>query len=364
MLYDTAAIEAFAAGARAILDGEPLEAATHGHRRAAAAAAAHSDVAIVARRACARGELEARAVYARAAAVAAELEGSRLRSPTSAARGSRAFALPGTSSPAALAARGAAARAACRPRLPVAWTDGPRGTLELYSRTDDCRRAGVGAGAARRRPSGRLPAACRRHWEGTGTVGRPGLGLELIGEALAAGADEARRPSRSSVSPSSPPARRAPLLWRVEPDGPPASSRPTAGRAPPGLAGSGPHRVGCGRAARTSPSVEPDPMTSIVMPLGEPPAGALQLYLRRPRRRGRVETSRAFAARAARGSSPGRRAAWSQDALRRSQTVIGVVSQAIAQLSLAHTLETAVERIGRADRRAARSPSTCARANG
>ena len=55
--------------------------------------------------------------------------------------------------------------------------------------------------------------------------------------------------------------------------------------------------------------------------------------------------SRPFAARAALALRRSRRVGLISTALRRSQTVIGVVSQAIAQLSLAHTLDTAVERI-------------------
>ncbi|MBW3653914.1 MAG: hypothetical protein KY433_10060, partial [Actinobacteria bacterium] len=54
----------------------------------------------------------------------------------------------------------------------------------------------------------------------------------------------------------------------------------------------------------------------------------------------------AFAARAAVALRRTRRATLVAEALERSRTLVAVIGQAIAHLSLAHTLETAVERIG------------------
>jgi serine phosphatase RsbU (regulator of sigma subunit) len=75
------------------------------------------------------------------------------------------------------------------------------------------------------------------------------------------------------------------------------------------------------------------------------PVGALQLYFENEPSEDDLALLLPFAARAALALRRSRRVGLIATALRRSQTIIGVVSQAIAQLSLAHTLETAVERI-------------------
>jgi len=82
------------------------------------------------------------------------------------------------------------------------------------------------------------------------------------------------------------------------------------------------------------------------MPFGEPPVAALQLYLDDDAP-GPPELERLspFAARAALAHRRSRRVGLVALALKRSQTLVAVVSQAIAHLSLAHTLETAVERV-------------------
>jgi hypothetical protein len=71
----------------------------------------------------------------------------------------------------------------------------------------------------------------------------------------------------------------------------------------------------------------------------------LQLYFEAEPDEGELALLMPFAARAALALRRSHRVGLIATALRRSQTVIGVVSQAIAQLSLTHTLETAVERI-------------------
>ena len=87
------------------------------------------------------------------------------------------------------------------------------------------------------------------------------------------------------------------------------------------------------------------PESTVVLPLGEPPTGALQLIYDGPVAPADAPSLSAFAARAAVALRRARRAALVQDELRRSQTLIAVVGQAISELSLAHTLETAVERV-------------------
>ena len=79
-----------------------------------------------------------------------------------------------------------------------------------------------------------------------------------------------------------------------------------------------------------------------MLPLGEPPVAELELVLEDP---GRSRRSHPLAARAAVALRRARRAALAEQELERSETIVEVLSQAIARLSLSHTLETAVERI-------------------
>ena len=86
----------------------------------------------------------------------------------------------------------------------------------------------------------------------------------------------------------------------------------------------------------------------VTLQLGQPPLGALQLRFppgRRPGRAGRRRSSRASPSaprtRSARPSAPATPAL----ELERSRALLSVVGEAIARLSLSHTLETAIERV-------------------
>jgi serine phosphatase RsbU (regulator of sigma subunit) len=81
--------------------------------------------------------------------------------------------------------------------------------------------------------------------------------------------------------------------------------------------------------------------------LGQPPLGVLQLVFgpgHSPSQRD-LERLGAFAVRAAQALRAGARARTMSLELERSEALLAVVGQAIAELSLAHTLETAVERV-------------------
>jgi len=339
MMHDTAAIEAFTAGTTAILDGEPVQGALTGIVRAAALAT-RSDLAIARR--LRAGQLEARVVYARAASVIPELEGSMLPLADlpleESSVGSNGIELPP-----ALARAARLSRAGIVHIFPLLGADGPAGSLELYSRTEDL--------SERERALARLAAAhlsvCLRlaeAFDGQGNGRHCGMALETLGGALAAGSDEAETAEHVVRLAVETTGAAGALLWRIEPFGPPTflAAHGLDGHLPDFEEAVGLVEDAIERRDNRSPE-RPDHI--VVLLLGEPPVGALQLvYDGQPVAADESSLS-AFAARAAVALRRARRAALVQDELRRSRTLIAVVGQAISQLSLAHTLETAVERV-------------------
>ena len=315
--------------------GEALE-----RLAAAAAAATASDAAIVRTATPGSSALTARVVRAGTAAVAAELEGSRL--PLEAVPDAE-LDLEGPSLverlPATLRRVAARVRADAALVFPVFVDGAPAASLELM-------RAGPRY-SARERMLGRLAAA---HLGIAVRIEKADLGeradersavLELIGDALAAGADEAETAEQIVRLAVELTGATGAALWRVEADTPP-SFLVEHGNGSIGPAESATEAVG--RAARERRIALEGPVATI--PLGEPPVGAVQLYFAEaaPSEK-ELELLSPFAARAALALRRSRRVGLITVALTRSQTVIGVVSQAIARLSLAHTLDTAVERI-------------------
>jgi serine phosphatase RsbU (regulator of sigma subunit) len=337
-------VEALAAAAAALLEegatGRSLAALVE-----AVAEATGADVAIARTTSPSGAELVARAVHAASPALAAELEATRL---PAAAVPDQDCDLLIAELPAAL--RRAAERAhAGRVHVYPVFVDGkPVATLELWTAEGDL--------APRTWMLGRLAAAhlglAVRLADGGGDGGRdvPSPSLELFGEALAAGADETETAEQVVRLAAEATGAAGAALWRLEADA-----------APTFLAA-----VGLGRRTPRGEAVEQalsavqersqgvvvlgadseGPQRVATLALGEPPVAALQLYFDDGAPAdGDVELLSPFAARAALALRRSRRVGLIARALRRSQTVIGVVSQAIAQLSLTHTLETAVDRI-------------------
>ncbi|HYM64393.1 MAG TPA: SpoIIE family protein phosphatase, partial [Gaiellaceae bacterium] len=328
-----------AAGTKAILDGEPVQGVLAEIVRGAALATS-ADLAVARR--LRDGRLEACAVYARASSVIPELEGSTLPLADLPLQEASVRSIGGEL-PSAFARAGRLSRAGVVHVFPLAGEHGPGGSLELYRRVDDL--------SARERALARLAAAhlgvCLRlgeALEGQGN-GRPGgTVLEAIAGALAAGSDEAETAEHVVRLAVEATGAAGALLWRIGSLGPPAflAAHGLEGRLPDLQ-----EAVGVVEAAierRDNPSRE-RPDQTIVLALGEPPAGALQLFYDGSAFEADESSLSAFAARAAVALRRTRRAALVQDELRRSQTLIAVVGQAISQLSLAHTLETAVERV-------------------
>ena len=85
----------------------------------------------------------------------------------------------------------------------------------------------------------------------------------------------------------------------------------------------------------------------MTLQLGQPPIGALQLRFlpgRSPDERARAQLA-SFAVRAAHALRSSERARETGFELERSRALLSVVGEAIARLSLSHTLDTAIERV-------------------
>jgi serine phosphatase RsbU (regulator of sigma subunit) len=338
------AVEALARAAESLLDEGVTERALDGLVEAVAVATS-SDLAIARTAAAAGGDLVARAVHSLSPALAAELEGTLL--PGSAVPQAEADLDP-QALPDALRKAAERAGAASVHVYPVFLHGRPAATVELYRFGRDL--------TARELLLGRLAAAhvgvaVRLDRQPAGNGSSDGVSsLELFGEALAAGADEQATAEHVVRLAAEATGAGAAALWRLESDAPPtflasygSGRRPTSGEAVEQALSALAQRP---RGVLAAPARSGNGHTTATLALGEPPVGALQLYFEDGGPTDEeLELLSPFAARAALALRRSRRVNLITRALQRSQTVIGVVSQAIAQLSLAHTLETAVERI-------------------
>jgi len=169
--------------------------------------------------------------------------------------------------------------------------------------------------------------------------------LALVGDALAAGADESRTAAELVRFALGGSRADAVALWARGEDG------------ELGLVASAGDEVDIGAArpaaedavtGRSSVSVEElGDATSAALQLGQPPIGTLQLLFAKGR--GPTDADLAalstFGVRAAQALRASTRARTVALELERTRALLAVVGQAISQLSLAHTLETAVARV-------------------
>jgi serine phosphatase RsbU (regulator of sigma subunit) len=344
---DEAALDAFAAAALDLVQEGSVERTLAALARAVALAVGAQ--VVVLRLAEGRdGRLVARAVHAESAALAAELEGTRIEAGEIGS-GEAEFA----SAPGDPAAPAAIRRIASRARAPIAriiplTVDGEViATLELF-------RAGLPFGFREQTfarfaithlaTAARLERAARNG--GDGRVELTRASLELLGEALVAGTDESETAEQVVRLAAEATDARGALLWRLEPE---AAPELLATHGLEGVRLDIPAATQAVQRALRERTGEPQDAGShrvYTLPLGEPPVAVVQLYVdeRAPAPR-ELERLSPFAARAALALRRSRRVGLVALALKRSQTLIAVVSQAIAHLSLAHTLETAVERV-------------------
>ena len=294
-------------------------------------------------------ELTACAVASASAAVAAELEGSRFS----------AAELPEDEQdelermPEAVRRAASRVRATAVVQIPVR-AEHQLGSLELM-------RAGVPFDESERR-LGRVAAvqaalvirAFRGNGEAASAIGDATRALTIAGEALAAGTDEAAAAEQITRLAADAAGALAGLLWRGD------EGRPPLLVAAHGLAAPKTTLVDAGEAAeralRAHGTVTVESFAkglplgagiSATLQLGQPPVGALQLLFAPGHDPSDEELAKlsTFGVRAAHALRAASRARTVELELERTRALLAVVGQAISQLSLAHTLETAVARV-------------------
>ncbi|HEX2112726.1 MAG TPA: SpoIIE family protein phosphatase [Gaiellaceae bacterium] len=342
---DVEAVDALAESVGDLLAGGAVEESLTTVARAAAIASS-AELALVRVASPDGSALVARAVWSPSEVLTAELQGSRVGVDDVPADEVDYDPEADGALPAAIRRASARAGAEVARVVPVRDGDATLATLEVY-------RSGR-AFAPRERALLRLAAAhaslalalARTAVGAQGGAERARGSLEVLGDALAAGSDEAELAEHVVRLAAEAAGATGCLLWRVEPDTPPVFLAAHGFEGDPPELEAAAERVRLAIEQRDEPA-EAEPRAGVVVALGEPPVGALELEFAEESAAAAFDPSvlSVFAARAAVGLRRTRRAQLLTFALRRSQTIVAVVSQAIARLSLSHTLETAVDRI-------------------
>lgn len=331
------ALDALAAGGRRAAEENDLADALRALGEAASEATG-ADVAVI-RVVGENGMLEARSVVSRSEALAAELAGSSFPVAELTSEGRAGGQLPE-------AVRRAArrARAADVLLLPAGAGGKPLGSLELLRSR---RPFGPGEIVAARFAASHLGLVLRA-FLGTNGAAHDGASLaqalSLAGDALAAGLDRARAADEIVRIAARASGAKAAVLWYPGSEGTLellASVGPIDAQERPGRALTEYEPV------RLEPDVDGHGRTVASFTLGQPPVGVLELAFAAGVSPAAAELDRlaTFAVRAAQALRAGERAQAMAFELERSEALLAVVSQAIAELSLAHTLETAVVRV-------------------
>jgi serine phosphatase RsbU (regulator of sigma subunit) len=302
----------------------------------AAADAAHADVAVV-RVLDADGRLVARALAPDDSSLGAEVAGTRTTCEVLAAGEIPEPTLRAAERARASGVLAVAARAAGR----------IVGSVELVRIAEDF---GEDDRAVAELVAAQVALAVRTLGPGAASPGSRARWLELAGDALAAGGDAqqaAQQAVRVAVETTG---AHGGALWRV------------GGETQDLVASVGPVEAGLDRAAQlVAQTLEDWRPTAIehdrslpgrathvaTLPLGQPPFAALQLFYTDEAVPAEADLPAlaGFAARATHALRSAERATELELELVRTRALLEVVGEAIARLSLAHTLETAVERI-------------------
>jgi serine phosphatase RsbU (regulator of sigma subunit) len=280
----------------------------------------------------------ARAVHSESAALRAELEGSRLPARSVPAEPlEQADELP---PPLRRVAEQLAASGVLQ--LPVREGNAVVGSLELLRRRGefDWRERTLALAAA-----DEIALARRAFGDGGGAAAAAPDLLGLAGDALAAGSDEARAADQVATLAAEATGARACVVWRYEQQGPVLAA----------LSGTGLPAADALEAVRRAREVPGSLAVEsleeggavVTLQLGEPPQGALQLLLADEPHPSDPLLDRlgTFAVRAAHALRAGERRQTLSVELERARALLTIVGQAIAQLSLAHTLDTAIEHV-------------------
>ena len=318
---DATALKSLTAALRRLAEGSSLEEALGAIADAAAAATA-AEVAVVRVLDETGRSLEARAVSASSTSVAAELQGSRM-----------ATSADGD----ALRSTGHRLGLGVALGLPIALRDRELGRLELFRRAEPFTAAEESLG----RLAAEHAAVALASLGGNGKSAPPLPARDLLrlgGDALATGLDEQRTAEEIARLAAQASGAVGAVVWRFADDLQPY----VAGSF--GAEGQDGRDVVEAIAAHAAFTVTSG---SWVLLLGQPPSGALQLRFEQPLVPSDelLDALTTFAARAAHALRSSERAQRQSVELERSRALVAVVGQAIAQLSLAHTLETAIERI-------------------
>jgi serine phosphatase RsbU (regulator of sigma subunit) len=232
-------------------------------------------------------------------------------------------------------------------QVPVVLGDEVHGSVELYRREEPFEPA---APALARLAAAQLGLALRAYGEDRESAdgaSREDPVLRTAGDALAAGTDETRAAEQIVRLAAEAVEAETALLWRVEPDGAPILVAAQAAQD------EGDFQEAESLATLTLAERQPirfdtiGEKRAVAITLGEPRIGLLQLVFpvgtEPPQER--MQQLAGFGVRVAhalRATSRSRRLALE---LERNRALLAVVGQAIAQLSLAHTLETAIDRV-------------------
>src|SRR6266566_1971253 len=317
----TAALGELARALRRVAEGSSLEDVLRSIADATLVAAA-ADVVVVRVLDEEGASLEARAVSALSTSVAAELQGSRTA--------------PGAG-PDALRSTGQRLGFGAALALPIAIGERELGRLELFRRARSFTAADEAIGRLAAEHAG--VALAGTGGNGTGAHELPaGELLRLGGDALASAFDEERTAGEIARLAVQGTGARSAAVWRLDDDLQPH----LAGAFGPGEADA--RGVVEALGARTAFSTSSG---SWVLQLGQPAFGVLQLRFEQPVVPSDevLDALTTFAARAAHALRSSEWARRQSVELQRSRALVAVVGQAIAQLSLSHTLETAIERI-------------------
>ena len=303
-----------------------------------AADLADADVVVV-RLADERGGLVAHAVHAASESVRAELESSRIElDALSTEEGLSVRELPAP-------LRGAAERLAAVGvlQLPVRENGDVVGSVELMRRRTDF-------DEHQRALAQSIADEVALAWRAYSLADQARLApdpLELAGDALAAAADESQAAEQVAVLAAEATGARAALLWRYEGDEEILSA--AAGVAAEEAPAQAAPAAQAARRTREPVTVDALPGQGAVatLQLGEPPLGALQLVLveEPPPDDPMLPRLATFAVRAAHMLRVAESRRLLADELERSRALLTIVGQAISELSLAHTLDTAVDRV-------------------
>ena len=334
-------LEALAEAGRRAAGESGLDEALDALGRAAADATGADAVAI--RVAGADGMLGIRTVISRSEALGAELAGSRFSAAELPADDA-----PHDRLPEAVRRAGRLIHAAGVLLLPAGSGSRALGSLELYRTTrefEPLERSAAGLAAAH------LGLVLRAFGAGNGTGAGPVSAettLSLAGDALAAGLDQARTAEEVVRVAARAAGAEAALLW-VAGEGGALELFATAGSqeaqaAAPSQAGLVPHER---EPVRLEALTDGSRRTIATLGLGQPPLGVLQLVFAPGVSPSQRELDRlgTFSVRAAQALRAGERARETALELEHAQALLTVVGQVIAELSLAHTLKTAITQV-------------------